>query len=304
MKILLDESVPDIIQTRLTNFAIFTVISPKMMSAFAAVEIVRLLGGFTLAVEAAAVYLGQFADDVTCAGFLARLKKEGLEGLEGAARETTEGVLHDEKSLTATLEPTLERLQGPEKVALTFAALLPADQIALPWIRAVVAQEFPEIGRDAEPSYPDPWQNVLRRLVGLRLWQPTSVKNADEDLLVVRMHRLLQDIIQTRLSNFAIFTVRQMKWRGVKNGALLDLMGQQFSILITTDKNIPFQQNLRKRQVSLIILPSNDLPSVIELLPRIEEAVQIVSDLAQINTLNTKILLNKIFLQLLSPPAS
>ena len=102
----------------------------------AALEIVRLLGRFTLAVEAAAVYLGQFAGDVTCAGFLARLKKDGLEGLEGAARETTEGLLHDEKSLTVTLQPTLERLSEAEKHALTYAALLPADQIALPWIRS------------------------------------------------------------------------------------------------------------------------------------------------------------------------
>ena len=85
------------------------------------------------------------------------------------------------------------------------------------------------------------------------------------------------DIIQTRLPNFAIFTVSQMKWRGVKNGVLLDLMAQQFSILITTDKNLPFQQNLKKRQLSVIVLPANDVPSVVALLPRIEEAVQIVS---------------------------
>ena len=56
----------------------------------AAREIVRLLGCFTLAVESAAVYLGQFANDVTCAAFLARLKKEGLEGLDTAAGQSSE----------------------------------------------------------------------------------------------------------------------------------------------------------------------------------------------------------------------
>ena len=66
----------------------------------AAREIVRLLGSFTLAVESAAVYLGQFANDVTCAAFLARLKKEGLEGLDTAASQGSEGVLHGEKRLT------------------------------------------------------------------------------------------------------------------------------------------------------------------------------------------------------------
>ena len=85
------------------------------------------------------------------------------------------------------------------------------------------------------------------------------------------------DTIQTRLTNFEISTIQQMGWRGIKNEALLDLMGQQFSILISTDKNLPFQQNLKKRQIAVIILPANDVPSVIELLPRIEDAVQIVA---------------------------
>lgn len=160
-------------------------------------EIVRLLGRFTLAVEAAAVYLGQFSGDVTCSGFLARLKKEGLEGLEGAARQTTEGLLHDEKSLTATLRPTLDRLDEPEKLALTYGALLPADQIALPWIRALVAMQFSEIGQDSEPGYPDPWQSLLRRLFGLRLWQPTNLTDAGDQPLVARMHRLLQELLKT-----------------------------------------------------------------------------------------------------------
>ena len=126
----------------------------------AAEEIVRLLGRFTLAVETAAVFLGQFSGDVTCAGFRDRLKREGLTGLEGAATATAEGVRHGEKSLTATLAPTLERLRERERLALAYAALLPADHVPLPWLRAVTAARFPELGRDAEPGYPDPWQSL------------------------------------------------------------------------------------------------------------------------------------------------
>ena len=126
----------------------------------AAEEIVRLLGRFTLAVETAAVFLGQFADDVTCAGFRDRLKKQGLTGLEGAASATSEGVRHGEKSLSATLAPTLERLGEPERLALAYAALLPPDHVPLPWLRALMAGRFPELGRDAEPGYPDPWQTL------------------------------------------------------------------------------------------------------------------------------------------------
>jgi hypothetical protein len=50
-------------------------------------------------------------------------------------------------------------------------------------------------------------------------------------------------------------------------------MAGQFQILITTDKNLPSQQNLKKRQISLVILSTNDVPSVIGLLPQIERAI-------------------------------
>jgi tetratricopeptide (TPR) repeat protein len=165
----------------------------------AARVIVRSLGCFTLAVESAAVYLGQFAHDVTCAGFLARLRKEGLEGLDAAAGQSSEGVLHGEKRLGATLQPTLERLGKAEKLALEFAALLPPDQVALPWLRALAAMTFPEIERDAEPGYPDAWKNVLRRLFSLRLFQATDVQDADGQPRVVRVHRLVQELVRSKL---------------------------------------------------------------------------------------------------------
>lgn len=85
------------------------------------------------------------------------------------------------------------------------------------------------------------------------------------------------DIIQKRLSKFSIFSVQEMGWRGVKNGVLLDLMADDFRIIITTDKNLPSQQNLKKRQIAAIILPTNEVPTVARLLPRIEEAIDTIS---------------------------
>ena len=120
-------------------------------------DIAKLLGCLTLAVESAAVYLGRYSSDVTCVAFLERLKKEGLEDLNSVAGQSTEAVLHGEKRLSAALQPTLERLSAAEKLALEFAALLPPDQVALPWLRTLVSQTFPEMGRDAEPGYADPW---------------------------------------------------------------------------------------------------------------------------------------------------
>ena len=85
------------------------------------------------------------------------------------------------------------------------------------------------------------------------------------------------DIIQKRLSKFSIFSVEEMAWRGVKNGILLDLIAGDFGIIITTDKHLPFQQNLKKRQISAIILPTNEVPAVVRLLPWIEEAIDTIS---------------------------
>ena len=85
------------------------------------------------------------------------------------------------------------------------------------------------------------------------------------------------NVIQRRLTKLSISNVEEMGWRGIKNGALLDLMAGQFQVLITTDKNLPFQQNLRKRQVSAVIIPSNDVPSVIALLAEIERAVATIT---------------------------
>ena len=80
-------------------------------------------------------------------------------------------------------------------------------------------------------------------------------------------------VIQQRLVNFAISTVEEIGWRGLKNGALLDLMVGRFNVLITTDKNLPYQQNLERRQISAVIIPTNQIPLVIKLLPQIEAAL-------------------------------
>jgi hypothetical protein len=82
-------------------------------------------------------------------------------------------------------------------------------------------------------------------------------------------------VIQQRLIHFSISNVEDMGWRGITNGALLDLMAaRQFQVLITADKNLPFQQNLKKRQLSAIIIPANDVPTV---LPKIEQALAIIA---------------------------
>lgn len=64
-----------------------------------------------------------------------------------------------------------------------------------------------------------------------------------------------------------------MGWSGMKNGALLSMAEQQFSIFITADQNLRYQQNLQGKQLSIIVLPTNQVPLVLKLLPAIREAI-------------------------------
>ena len=53
-------------------------------------------------------------------------------------------------------------------------------------------------------------------------------------------------------------TVRDMGWLGLTNGVLLDAMERAgFEAMLTADKNLPFQQFLANRRISLIVLSSN-----------------------------------------------
>lgn len=85
------------------------------------------------------------------------------------------------------------------------------------------------------------------------------------------------DIIQKRLRHLSIATVQELGWRGFRNGDLLDLMAGEFQVLVTTDKNLSFQQNLARRELSVIVIPSNRIRILKSLMAQIEIAINTVS---------------------------
>ena len=64
-------------------------------------------------------------------------------------------------------------------------------------------------------------------------------------------------------------TAQQHGWGGIKNGDLLRLAEKKFSLFITSDQNIRYQQNLTGRQVSILELSTNDYR-------RIKAAVELI----------------------------
>ncbi|MBS1793180.1 MAG: DUF5615 family PIN-like protein [Acidobacteria bacterium] len=92
-------------------------------------------------------------------------------------------------------------------------------------------------------------------------------------------------IVKKRLTGREIKTVQEMGWAGVKNGELLKLVEAEFDIFITSDKNLRYQQNLQDRRIAILLLPSNQVPVIENLLPLIDETLSIInpSEFLEIN---------------------
>jgi predicted nuclease of predicted toxin-antitoxin system len=64
--------------------------------------------------------------------------------------------------------------------------------------------------------------------------------------------------LKYRLTDFDICTVHDMKWDSYKNGELIsEAIKNKFDVLLTSDKNLEFQQNISKLNISIIVL---DIP--------------------------------------------
>ena len=157
-------------------------------------HIVGLLRGFTLAVETAAIYLGRHPGPDACRQFRERLSPDLLRESEQAAADSAVAVRHRVRSLDETLAFTLATLTPEALRLLTFAALLPADQVAVPWLRVLGAARYPAFQADEGNAFSQP----LDLLLGLRLFLAGEAVDAEGHLLIVRMHRLVQDLMREK----------------------------------------------------------------------------------------------------------
>ena len=80
-------------------------------------------------------------------------------------------------------------------------------------------------------------------------------------------------VLKKHLGNtYKVFSVQEMEWDGKLNGELLGLMlANDFEILITADKNLYFQQSLKKFPISVLLLDLKFVrpDTVVELAPSI-----------------------------------
>ena len=94
------------------------------------------------------------------------------------------------------------------------------------------------------------------------------------------MKILIDECVDQRLrfllSGHDCETAAYAKLSGLKNGALLAAAeAADFEVIITTDQEIPFQQNMTSRKISVIVLcaPTNRLADLRPLVPAAIEAL-------------------------------
>lgn len=86
--------------------------------------------------------------------------------------------------------------------------------------------------------------------------------------------------LKRELSDYEVRTVVEMGWSGKKNGELLQLMLQEgFTIFLTADQNLRYQQNLQQAGVAVVVLiaPSNRLPNLVPLMPDVRKVLSTIA---------------------------
>lgn len=95
------------------------------------------------------------------------------------------------------------------------------------------------------------------------------------------MRVLLDENLDVQLKNlfdpdFKVVTVRERRWNGVKNGALLRNAQEEFDVFVTMDKKLKHQQNLSGIRLGIVVIRarSNAFRDMEELMPRVKDRAE------------------------------
>jgi hypothetical protein len=97
--------------------------------------------------------------------------------------------------------------------------------------------------------------------------------------LRVLIDESLTRILAAELPGHDVFTVRQQRWTGLRNGVLLRAAADAgFGVLITAEQSFPYQQDLRAIGIAVVIVrgTSNRMADLRPLVPEILMALRFV----------------------------
>lgn len=69
--------------------------------------------------------------------------------------------------------------------------------------------------------------------------------------------------LRQALMRHEVTTAYERDWSGLKNGELLNAAEKQgYEILVTTDSNLKYQQNLKSRRIAIVVLSTPSRPGI------------------------------------------
>ncbi|MGH9753282.1 MAG: DUF5615 family PIN-like protein [Blastocatellia bacterium] len=84
--------------------------------------------------------------------------------------------------------------------------------------------------------------------------------------------------LRTFLAPHEVTTAKELGWEGLKNGALLEKAQAQFDVMVSTDSNIEYQQQLTNYSIALIVLRSvsGQVTELAEIAPDCLKALEVI----------------------------
>jgi hypothetical protein len=80
------------------------------------------------------------------------------------------------------------------------------------------------------------------------------------------------------LTQHEIETAFERGWSRLQNGALLDAAEREgFEVLLSTDRNLRYQQNLTSRRLGIVVLSTTSWPRIQRALPLVTDAIDRVT---------------------------
>lgn len=81
--------------------------------------------------------------------------------------------------------------------------------------------------------------------------------------------------LTTYLPGHTVKLASQMGWSTLKNGELLSAAETAgFELMITTDRNLAYQQNLNSRQIAIVVLGAGNWPRIEASVAAVVQAVE------------------------------
>lgn len=81
------------------------------------------------------------------------------------------------------------------------------------------------------------------------------------------------------MDGHVVLTAHEQGWATLSNGDLLDAAEREgFQVLITTDQNLSYQQNLATRIIAIIVLRTTSWPTIQGDLDKVRQAVQLAAN--------------------------